>query len=39
MNIEAFFENMPFADLLGIEVTEVDDGHAEGHIEMRQDLS
>lgn len=39
MDIEAFFQNMPFADLLGIEVTEVDDGHAEGHIEMRQNLS
>ena len=39
MDIEAFFENMPFADLLGVEVTTVDDGHAEGHIEMREDLS
>lgn len=39
MNIEAFFEGMPFADLLGIEVTEADDGHAEGHVEMREELS
>jgi len=39
MDIEAFFENMPFADLLGVEVTTVDDGHAEGHIEMREELS
>lgn len=39
MNIEAFFENMPFADLLGIELTDIDDGHAEGRIEMREDLS
>ena len=39
MDIEAFFENMPFADLLGVEVTEVDDGHAEGRIEMREELS
>src|SRR6056297_1578232 len=39
MDIEAFFESMPFADLLGVEVTTVDDGHAEGHIEMREDLS
>jgi uncharacterized protein (TIGR00369 family) len=39
MDIEAFFENMPFADMLGIDVTEAEDGHAEGHIEMREDLS
>lgn len=39
MDIEAFFENMPFADLLGVEVTEVGDGHAEGRIEMREELS
>jgi uncharacterized protein (TIGR00369 family) len=39
MDIESFFEEMPFADLLGIELTEIDDGHAEGHIEMREDLS
>ncbi|KAA9396228.1 PaaI family thioesterase [Haloarcula sp. CBA1130] len=39
MDIEAFFENMPFADLLDIEITTVDNGHAEGHIEMREDLS
>jgi uncharacterized protein (TIGR00369 family) len=39
MDIEAFFEGMPFADLLGVEVTEADDGHAEGHVEMREELS
>lgn len=39
MNIEKFFQNMPFAELLGIEVTTVEDGHAEGHIEMREELS
>jgi uncharacterized protein (TIGR00369 family) len=39
MDIEAFFEGMPFADLLGIEVTEAEDGHAEGHIEMKQEYS
>jgi len=39
MDIETFFENMPFADLLGIEVTTVEDGHAEGRIEMREELS
>lgn len=39
MDIEAFFENMPFADLLGIELTTVEDGHAEGYLEMRPELS
>lgn len=39
MDIEEFFETMPFADLLGVEVTEADDGHAEGRVEMREDLS
>jgi uncharacterized protein (TIGR00369 family) len=39
MDIEKFFESMPFAQLLGIELTEVADGHAEGHVEMREELS
>ncbi|RRJ33719.1 PaaI family thioesterase [Halocatena pleomorpha] len=39
MDIESFFEEMPFADLLGVEVTEAADGHAEGWIEMRDELS
>ncbi|NHN40260.1 PaaI family thioesterase [Halorubellus sp. JP-L1] len=39
MDIESFFEEMPFADLLGIEVTEAADGHAEGYLEMREELS
>jgi uncharacterized protein (TIGR00369 family) len=39
MDIEAFFEEMPFADLLGVEVTEAADGHAEGRLEMREELS
>jgi len=39
MDVESFFEEMPFADLLGIELTEIEDGHAEGRLEMRQDLS
>jgi uncharacterized protein (TIGR00369 family) len=39
MDIEAFFETMPFADLLGVEVTEAADGHAEGELEMRPELS
>ena len=39
MDIEKFFESMPFADLLGVEVTEAEDGHAEGNVEMREELS
>jgi uncharacterized protein (TIGR00369 family) len=39
MDIEEFFETMPFADMLGVEVTEAADGHAEGRIEMRPELS
>jgi uncharacterized protein (TIGR00369 family) len=39
MDIESFFEEMPFADLLGVDVTDVGDGHAEGYLEMREDLS
>jgi uncharacterized protein (TIGR00369 family) len=39
MDVEAFFEEMPFADLLGVEMTDVGDGHAEGRIEMREELS
>ena len=39
MDIEAFFEGMPFADMLGVELTEAADGHAEGYLEMREELS
>ncbi|WP_152042033.1 PaaI family thioesterase [Salinigranum salinum] len=39
MDIEVFFESMPFAKLLGVELTDVGDGHAEGRIEMREELS
>jgi uncharacterized protein (TIGR00369 family) len=39
MDVESFFEEMPFADLLGVEVTAVDGGHAEGRVEMREELS
>jgi len=39
MDVEAFFEGMPFAQLLGVEVTECADGHAEGRLEMREELS
>ena len=39
MDVENFFEEMPFADLLGVEVTEVEEGHAEGELQMREELS
>jgi uncharacterized protein (TIGR00369 family) len=39
MDIETFFEEMPFAKLLGIELTKVKDGHAEGTLELRDELS
>lgn len=39
MDVETFFENMPFVKLLGLELTAIDDGHAEGSIEMREELS
>lgn len=39
MDVEAFFEGMPFTSLLGIEVTECTEGHAEGTIEMSEELS
>jgi uncharacterized protein (TIGR00369 family) len=39
MDIEQFFETMPFADLLGVEVTGAVGGQAEGRLEMREELS
>jgi uncharacterized protein (TIGR00369 family) len=39
MDVDAFFEGMPFADLLGIEVTEAADGHAEGRVTVTEELS
>lgn len=39
MDIESFFEGMPFASLLGIEITDAAEGHAEGHVSMRPELS
>jgi len=39
MDVEAFFETMPFAELLGIELTAIEDGRAEGRVEMREALS
>lgn len=39
MDVEAFFEGMPFADMLGVELTEIDDGYAKGYLAMREELS
>lgn len=39
MDIEEFFEQMPFADLLGIEVTEAAGEHAEGRVTVTEELS
>ena len=39
MDADSFFEEMPFADLLGVELTEIADGHAEGRLAMREELS
>ncbi|MFB6142700.1 MAG: PaaI family thioesterase [Halorientalis sp.] len=39
MGIETIFEHMPFTNLVGIEITAVGDGHAEGRVEMREELS
>ncbi|ELZ05676.1 thioesterase superfamily protein [Natrialba chahannaoensis JCM 10990] len=39
MDTEAFFEGMPFASLLGITITDCADGHAEGELEMTEELS
>ena len=39
MDVEAFFEGMPFASMLGIDVRECADGHAEAYLEMRDELS
>ncbi|ELY96048.1 PaaI family thioesterase [Natrialba taiwanensis] len=39
MDTKAFFEGMPFASLLGIDVTDCADGYAEGELEMTDELS
>jgi uncharacterized protein (TIGR00369 family) len=39
MDIEAFFETMPFAELVGVNLLEAEDGYARGRIEMRPELS
>ncbi len=39
MDIDAFFESMPFASMLGVEVLEATDGEARGRLDMRDELS
>jgi uncharacterized protein (TIGR00369 family) len=39
MEIEAVFEQIPFAAELGIELDEVSDGHAEGRLPLREEHS
>lgn len=39
MDLSERFSSMPFADLLGIEVTAAANGYAEGYVPMREDLS
>lgn len=39
METKEFLETLPFVRLLGIEFGDVGDGYAEGHLEMREELS
>jgi uncharacterized protein (TIGR00369 family) len=39
MDPETFFDEMPFTDFFGIEVIEIEDGHAEGYVNVRRELS
>ncbi len=39
MDMETFFEEMPFAAMLGVELLEADDGYARGRLPMREELS
>lgn len=39
MDLESVFDEMPFANLLGIEVTTAEDGHAEGRLELAAEHS
>jgi uncharacterized protein (TIGR00369 family) len=38
MDIAEIFNQTPFIELLGIEVTMAEDGHAEGHLPFREEL-
>lgn len=37
MTLESIFNDIPFVESLGIEVTEAADGHAEGHLPLREE--
>ncbi|MFC5971934.1 PaaI family thioesterase [Halomarina salina] len=37
--VDAFFDSIPFANHLGIELDEVGDGHAVGHVDLRDEHS
>ncbi|MFB6179943.1 MAG: PaaI family thioesterase [Halorientalis sp.] len=39
MDVSDLFSDMPFTNLLGIELTEAADGHAVGRVDMREELS
>ncbi len=39
MDIEAFFESMPFGKLVGVDLLDVGEGYARGRVEMRPELS
>ncbi|ESS06139.1 MAG: hypothetical protein A07HB70_01687 [uncultured archaeon A07HB70] len=39
MSILEYFNRSPFRELVGIEVTEAADGHAEGHLELAEEHS
>jgi uncharacterized protein (TIGR00369 family) len=39
MDVKEVFSYMPFTNLVGIDITAVDEGHAEGRVEMREELS
>lgn len=39
MDVKSFLEELPFVDLLGITFPVIEDGHAEGALGMRSELS
>lgn len=38
-DVKAFLEDLPFVRLIGIELSEIGNGYAEGDLEMREELS
>jgi uncharacterized protein (TIGR00369 family) len=39
MDVKEVFSYMPFTNLVGIDITAVDEGYAEGEVEMREELA